>query len=183
MTPKDYIQKAHHGFMISYDDDLDEELVGLRQRSSNAYTVTKDDYKSFERSMDNEPNFDCPQTTASGLRGPQGTKNTWDGETFDSKWEYAFYRYHKEVCGDIIKRNHSEWFPYYDNNGKQRKFYYDFDVNSVPYEVKGIFRESDLLKQQSTAGIVVFVTGDDIKPMMKELDAKVPTWRTDCIEI
>lgn len=187
MNCKEYILKAHHPFFISFDDEetLQDIPAAMNQKPDTSYTVTKDDYSAWERSMDVEPNFDIlpDGTTASGLRGPQGKRNTWDGEKFDSKWEYAFYRYHKEICGDIITRNHDEWIPYYDESGKLRKFYYDFIVNSQPHEVKGLFRESDLLKQQASSGIVVFVTGDDIKPMMKILDEKIPGWRTDCIEI
>lgn len=185
MNCKDYIYKAHHGFIISYDEFLmlDDIPADMKQRGNKEYTVENCEYQRFVDSMDSVPDFNKPFNNASGLGRPLGTKNTWDGETFDSKWEYAFYRYQKDIKGAVIKRNHSEWYPYYDSLGKQRRFYYDFTVNNQPFEVKGIFHDLDYLKQQATYGIVTFVTDVDIKPMMKELDAKIPTWRNDCIEL
>lgn len=186
MNCKEYIMKAHHPFFISFDDEetLQDIPASMNQKPDTSYTVTKDDYSAWERSMDVEPNFDVlpDGKNASGLRGPQGKKGYYDGVKFDSMWEYAFYRYHKEICGDVITRNHDEWVPYYDEKGQQRKFFYDFVVNSIPYEVKGILRPSDLLKQQASSGIVTFVLGSEIKPMMKELDANSPNWREDYIE-
>lgn len=183
MNCKDYLFITHHGFIISYDDDdtLDEIDADMKQRGKETYTVTKEDYKAFERSINQEPDFDQPLQSAGGTHGPQGHKGVWDGIKFDSKWEYAFYRYHKEIAGNVIYRNKTEWYPYRDSAGMERRFYYDFTLNGQPYEVKGIFRERDLLKQQATSGLVTFVSGNDIKPLIKELNAKSPNWESDYV--
>lgn len=168
-----------------YDEDILESVkeeipCDIRIVPKGTFKVTNDEYAEFIRSIDNDPPLPRPSKNATSLTGGQGKRNTYDGYNFDSFWEYAFYRYHKDVQGDVIIRNELEWIPYYDETGKQRKFYYDFIVNSFPYEVKGWFRPTDIAKQQATSGQVTFVSGDEIKPMMKELDAKIPSWRLDC---
>ena len=96
-------------------------------------------------------------------------------------WEYAFYRYHKEIKGSVITRNETEYIPYIDENGKNRKFYYDFVVDGMPYEVKGIMRPTDMAKMQATGGQVTFVTKVEMQPILKELSQRYPNWKNDCI--
>jgi hypothetical protein len=187
MNCKDYIFIAHHGFLVTDDDDdllneirsISNTGIPFKVRADNRYTVTKQDMESFERSFDYLPDFEQPSQNASGLKRPQGKKGSYMGVQFDSMWEYAFYRYQTDIMGHIVNRNSTEWFPYFDDNGRQRKFYYDFDDNGQPTEVKGIWRPLDLLKQQATNGQVIFVSGDDIKPMIKELNDKFPGWRDE----
>lgn len=115
-------------------------------------------------------------------RGPQGTRCEYDGVVFDSKWEYIFYRYNKEIKGLVVERNKSEFFQYTDDTGKRRRFFYDFRVSGIPYEVKGILRPADACKMAQCPN-VHFVFGDEINLMRKELDKKIPSWPRDFKEL
>ena len=114
------------------------------------------------------------------IHGPQGTKCTYGGESFDSKWELCFYRYHKEIQMDAIERNHKIFLPYTDETGKLRKFYPDFVVNGIYYEIKGIWRPSDITKQNCCPQ-VKFMDSTDMKPIIKEMNKKIPNWASDYI--
>lgn len=67
----------------------------------------------------------------------------YDGITFDSSWELAFYVYHKDA-GHNIKREPFS-IVYYESNGKKHLYYPDFEMNSILYEIKGDF----LLKEEN----------------------------------
>jgi hypothetical protein len=187
MTVKECLFKAHHGVHITDDDEdfLQEmrELGGrpFKLRATDTFSVSKQDFAAFERSLDYIPDYDKPLPNSSGLGGPQGKRCTYDGCQFDSMWEYAFYRYHKEIKGSVITRNETEYIPYIDENGKNRKFYYDFVVDGMPYEVKGIMRPTDMAKMQATGGQVTFVTKVEMQPILKELSQRYPNWKNDCI--
>lgn len=123
-----------------------------------------------------------PTLTITGRSKQQGVKGTAQGEKFDSKWEYIYYLYVKEVRGEYIRRNHEEWVPYYDENGKERKFYPDFCINGGYAEVKGRFRPSDLCKMEQHPEIL-FISADDMKEIRKEVYKKCPKWESDYIAI
>lgn len=118
-----------------------------------------------------------------GLKGQQGTKCIYDNEKFDSLWEVAFWIYHKYIQCNSISRNHNDFIPYIDHDGKQRKFYYDFSINGGAslWEVKGIFRPSDLAKRDCCPQ-VNFIDRNGIKPIIKEVNKKFPTWKQDIIK-
>ena len=161
-----------------YGDKFMDTVETLRLNGAKYHAPTKS-WNVNILSLDDiitELNFEGEVVEVSAL-----TKKEVEEYQFDSVWEYAFYRYHKEVAGNVITRNETEWIPYFDETGKQRKFYFDFLVNAVPYEVKGFFRPSDMAKMQSTSGQVTFVSKPDILPIMKELDKQIPGWRSDCI--
>ena len=107
----------------------------------------------------------------------QGTQGTYNGIQFDSYWEFAFYLYHSQIRGAYVVRNTTECFTYLDENFKPCKFYPDFNVDGRFYEVKGIFRPKDILKKQATLGRVIFIGPDEIKPIVKEVYAKIPRWK------
>ena len=125
--------------------------------------------------------LECVVNVAMRPHGPQGKKGFADGERFDSRWEFAFYKYQKEH-GAVVTRNHTDNFPYTDENGKLRKFYPDFIVNGMYYEVKGWMRPSDRCKMDQNPN-VNFVFGDDIKPMIKWLNKFHPKWKDEYQEI
>lgn len=112
-------------------------------------------------------------------RGMQGQKCTYDGQSFDSMWELAFYRYHKEIMFHSVQRNYKDFVTYIDHTGEARKFYYDFVVNGEKYEVKGIWRDKDLAKKAACESFIHFVDKVQIIPMIKELNKKFPNWRDD----
>ena len=107
-------------------------------------------------------------------RGMQGQKCTYDGQFFDSMWELAFYRYHKEIMFHSVQRNYKDFVTYIDHTGEARKFYYDFVVNGEKYEVKGIWRDKDLAKKAACESFIHFVDKVQIMPMIKELNKKFP---------
>ena len=95
MDVKECLFKMHHGVFISDDDDemLQEfrELTGakFKMRPDDKYTADMQEYKTFERMIDRDLYLGI-QPNAAGLRGPQGTKGTARGISFDSVWEFAY---------------------------------------------------------------------------------------------
>lgn len=179
---KDYLVVTHKIPLIVDDtNEEDEELRFLKQRVNNSYCVDTDALVEFEKSFDKDYNFDIDIKANAGIRGPQGKKGTYNSIKFDSVWEYAYFRWSKELHGNIIERNREEYFIYFDESNKKRKFFYDFTENGAPVEVKGILRPADACKQ-SQCPQVRFVFGDEIKDIMKELDKKSPGWRQDYVE-
>ena len=69
-----------------------------------------------------------------------------------------------------------------NESNKKRKFFYDFNENGLPVEVKGILRPSDACKQDQCPQ-VRFVFGEEVKDIMKELNKKCPGWRNDYVEL
>ena len=120
-----------------------------------------------------------PSGLTSGAGRTQGQQGIYKGIEFDSKWEYAYYRWATEIKNWVCVRNTSEWFNYRDEMGKTKKFYPDFKCNGQFVEVKGIFRANDLLKKEATFGKVEFIGPLEIKPIMKELREKIPKWLDD----
>ena len=110
----------------------------------------------------------------------QSVSGSAEGIHFDSKWEYAFYLYAKNIMGWSVDRNTSDYLYYLDAAGKRRKFYYDFMVNGCPYEVKGIFRANDTLKMEQCPQ-VTFIFGDSMKKMLKEVRKQFPDWEKSYI--
>jgi len=98
-----------------------------------------------------------------------------DGERFDSQWEAAFYVWAKEVKGWTVQRNRSEFLLYIDNN-KQKKFFPDFICNGRYYEIKGVWRETDVKKQEQCP-FVEFLSSSEIAEIMDALAKEVPNWK------
>lgn len=120
--------------------------------------------------------FNHPITTP--LKRSLIEKGTYDSVEFDSKWEAAFYIYFKEIKGCIVERNKEDYIIYLSSECKERKFYYDFKVNGMKYEVKGRFRADDLEKQRQCPE-VTFYCAADMKPILKAVNAYKPGWRTE----
>lgn len=180
---KDYIVITHKVPLILDDPNQDdEELKFMKQRPNSSYKVENKELDNFERSFDEVYNFDSELKSNTATRGPQGHKGTYDSIKFDSVWEYAYYRWSKEIHGNVIERNRTEYFIYYDETNKKRKFFYDFNENGLPVEVKGILRQSDACKQDQCPQ-VRFVFGEEVKDIMKELNKKCPGWRNDYVEL
>lgn len=180
---KDYIVITHKIPLILDDPNQDdEELKFMKQRPNSSYKVENKELDNFERSFDEVYNFDSDLKGNTATHGPQGHKGTYDSIKFDSVWEYAYYRWSKEIHGNVIERNRTEYFIYYDESNKKRKFFYDFNENGLPVEVKGILRPSDACKQDQCPQ-VRFVFGEEVKDIMKELNKKCPGWRNDYVEL
>ena len=104
------------------------------------------------------------------------------GNKYDSFAEFTFCSYMERVKGFFVQRNQRDIFlPYIDEAGKSRKYYPDFIVNGVFYEVKGRIRPNDELKMRQHPE-VIFVFQDEINEMAKTLDKDYPGWRGDSIQ-
>lgn len=110
----------------------------------------------------------------------QSISGTGDGVHFDSKWEYAYFRWARDIMGYSIERNSSDYLYYLDAAGKRRRFYYDFLVNGCPHEVKGIFRANDVLKMEQCPQ-VKFIYGDEMKQIIKSVFKEFPDWESSFI--
>lgn len=156
--------------------DLDETL------KLPADVATPDDLhryvKSFTSEFDEEDDIEKKKDLKN--HSFQSISGTGDGVHFDSKWEYAYYRWAKDIRGYSIERNVSDYLYYLDAAGKRRRFYYDFMVNGCPHEVKGIFRANDVLKMEQCPQ-VKFIYGDEMKHIIKEVYKEFPDWETSYI--
>ena len=104
------------------------------------------------------------------------------GVQYDSFAEYTFMKYKEKIEHSIVERNcKSKFLIYIDDQCKQRKWYPDFIVNGVFYEVKGIMRPKDYQKKAQHPE-VEWVFSEDCKRMAKELDEKNAGWRNDFIQ-
>lgn len=141
--------------------------------------ITVNQFNIYVDEIDLIPELKCyPNTNPN--QGPQGKKGIMDGERFDSMWEGAVYAYYRYIKGFPIERNYHEWVPYFDENGKKRKFYPDFKFLGTFLEVKGIYRGNDLCKINQHPEIE-FIDKTKIQPILKELNKTLPNWKKDYI--
>lgn len=124
-----------------------------------------------------------PVISKNGLGKSQGTQGIFRGMECDSYWEAAWYIYQVDILGNIVTRNTKDFFVYTNENGVKSKFYPDFKMQGMFYEIKGIFRVNDILKKDATLGIVTFVGPDEMKKIMKEVYKHDPNWKTEYMEI
>ena len=179
MELKEYIEKLHKFPLIENDREILDSDLKIPLRDITSHHVSKEDYLVYEKDMDCIPDYDIEPKANTAIHGPQGKKGSYDGIKFDSVWEYAYYRWKKDVKGEYVERNRTENFPYFID-GRERKFYPDFKVSTGVVEVKGIFREKDLQKQAAHPE-VEFIDSSKIKPIIKELNKELPDWRKDYI--
>ncbi len=105
-------------------------------------------------------------------------KGVYNGEKFDSKWEAIVYIYYKKIQNVPCERNSESFVIYYDRQGKERKFFPDFLINGSYVEVKGRYRELDLLKKEQHPEIM-FIDSTSIKPLKEAVDKAFPSWKQD----
>jgi len=107
-------------------------------------------------------------------------KGIADGISFDSKWEYCFYIYMTRIIGHPLQRNREVKLKYYDVDGKQRTWIPDF-VGQKIYEVKGRETATDRCKRDQHPE-VEWYDFERMKPIIRIVTRKYPTWKTDYIE-
>ena len=118
------------------------------------------------------------KATGSGISAnKQSKQGIYNGIEFDSYWEFAFYLYWTRIMGCNVTRNTIKCFPYVKEKGGKSRFFPDFEVNGSFYEVKGIYRERDLLKKNATIGQVEFWGPDIMKDVIKQVNERIPKWR------
>lgn len=144
--------------------------------------ATTDDFHAYIDSFNvqDEDELESEKDVKKRKQGYQGISGTGDGIHFDSKWEYGYFVYTRDIEGINIERNTSDFLYYIDAAGKRRKFYYDFLVASQMVEVKGIFRANDVLKMEQCPQ-VHFVYGDEMKKILGILKKERPDWETGFI--
>lgn len=149
----------------------------------NPIWVVKEQIKSFENQEKN-PKYKVPPVSKCGLGKTQGTKGLFRGMALDSYWEAAFYIWMVDIKGCSCHRNLTESFDYVNSEGKDAKFYPDFKTMEFGFaEVKGRWREDDLLKREATAGVVTFFGGEEMKPILKEVYNFNPKWKDEYNEV
>src|SRR5574344_344411 len=176
MRIKDYINIIHKFPVITNDAD-EPELYYVAQRVCSTASAKIEDLYDFQEEMDRVPNFDIEPSPNTAIHSPQGIKGTYQGIKFDSRWEYIYYRWMKDVKCEYIERNLTENLPYYID-GREHKFYPDFKTAQGFVEVKGIFRPNDLQKQAAHPE-VQFIDSTFMKPIIKELSKAIPDWKND----
>lgn len=174
MKKTDMIRQSHKLPLIMEDcGDDTNGLFSLIKRPTITAAEEDEEIAAYGKIKDTLRSF-----SNTGIRGPQGKKGTnAEGIKFDSVWEFAYYTYKKQLKGEYIERNRTESLEYF-SDGKVLRFYPDFKTLTGYVEIKGIWREKDLLKQQQHPE-VEFIDGSGMKPIIDELNKKLPNWRKD----
>lgn len=152
------------------------KVSDIKARLHKMKPVTVEEMSEYIDEIDEKIEFNKPIYTPLGKSPIE--KGSYDSVQFDSKWEAAFYIFFKEIKGCVVERNKEDYLLYLSADGKERKFYYDFTVNGAKYEVKGRFRPDDLEKQAQCRE-VTFYSAEDMKPLIKAVNAYKPNWRAE----
>jgi hypothetical protein len=143
--------------------------------------MTEDDILDLEKSLNKIPELKVKTNAA--MRKSMIKRGMAFGIKFDSHWEYIFYKYMHDYKGYVVERNKLESIPYIDTTtGKQRKFFPDFKVNGLFYEIKGRWSQTDLDKMDQCPQ-VKFYSVEEITMMEKELNKNLVAWNEDFIQI
>ena len=97
------------------------------------------------------------------IGGGKGKKGYFQGVWCDSSWELAFLIYHLDEGNSITRVREPRVYTF---NGKQKKYYPDFLVNGVTYEIKGWRTPQWEAKAQQHPDVVVF-DYECIKPILE----------------
>ena len=180
MKVREIYFKAKKIPIVIYPMEGGEDIKVEKQKGT--FYAIPEEMEQYQKSLEDGilKNWEEPFANTP-LRGPQGQKGTYDGYKFDSIWEYAYYRWSKEIKGNLIERNRFEYLEY-DFDGQTKKFYPDFIENAQFVEIKGIWRAQDLEKKAQHPE-VTFLDGTDIKPIIIELNNKLPNWRNEYNEL
>jgi predicted Zn-ribbon and HTH transcriptional regulator len=125
--------------------------------------------RNFDRRRVKESKYcskECRAHYTGGYRPGSGrSKSGWyRGIWCDSTYELAFVVYHLDH-GSQIERNQGSW-PYTDENGIERRYFPDFVVDGVLYEIKGYMSARDVLKPENVQ--VTLVNGpEENEPYIK----------------
>lgn len=141
---------------------------------------TVEEFEAYEEALIHE--VEVPLKVNSPLHRAIVKKGIANGVQYDSFAEYTFMKYQELICHSIVERNNkSKFLPYIDEECKQRKWYPDFMVNGVFYEVKGIMRPKDFQKKAQHPEVEWIFT-EDCNKMAKELNEKFPNWKNDFVQ-
>lgn len=142
--------------------------------------ATVEEFETFTEELIKDSS--TPIKPNSPLHKAIAKKGIANGVQYDSFAEFTFMRYEEKINHATVERNNkAKFLIYIDDQCKQRKWYPDFLVNGIFYEVKGLMRPKDHLKK-SQHPEVEWIFSEDCKRMAQELDDKCPGWRSDFIQ-
>jgi hypothetical protein len=138
------------------------------------------DFETWAKELIEFPNVELKRNTPT--KRATAKKGMALGVKYDSFAEYTFMRYQELIKHSVVERNQLKKFlTYIDDDCKQRKWYPDFIVNGVFYEVKGIMRPKDVCKKAQHPE-VEWIFMEDTKKEAKELDEAFPDWRSEFVQ-
>lgn len=98
---------------------------------------------------------------------------TYDGISFDSSWELAFYLYCKDK--EVQIERNKQGFPYF-YDGKKRLYYPDFIINGNEYiEIKGYVQPETKFKLESFPYKITLMTRDELQPIFEHVSKSYGT--------
>lgn len=156
-----------------------QNFAAMMRSRHTGIAMSPDEWDQYLDNFDTIDDVKCAPNWTS--RSAQGMKGEARGLSFDSKWEYVYYIWKKDIRGEYIERNNKgeDYLEYTDSTGKMRKFYPDFKTSDYPYtEIKGRWRDNDLCKMEQCPQ-VKFIDGVEMKPIIKEVYEKIPHWEED----
>jgi hypothetical protein len=99
----------------------------------------------------------------------------YEGIGFDSSWELIFYLYYKNQDDNIKRLEMSKYF-YYEFENKKCKWFPDFMMNGIYYEIKPDSRrwkykdyEKQCIAKQKSHPEIIWVGDKEIVKMRKHL--------------
>ena len=121
----------------------------------------KDEHNEFRRGSKGGYRFGSSGRTHSG---------SYQGYWCDSSWELAFVIYNLD---HKIKFERNLQYFKYIHNGKERKYYPDFILENEQYlEIKGYFRDTDILKIEQFPYKLEVMDKIKMKPILKYIKNK-----------
>lgn len=113
----------------------------------------------------------CFKQEAGGYRKESfryGVKGYYQGIHCDSTWELAFLIYHLDHNSNITRE--VETLSYINVNGKERRYFPDFKIDEIVYEIKGILTENDKMKLKYNPQVQL-IQKEDLNHIFKYIKA------------
>ena len=141
MKTQEIKDKLKQAFLAKYGVDNPTKVVAIKEKiaktnkwkygAENPFASDKIKNKIVETNL-NKYGATNPMQCKE-IRDKAAKKYHYNGISFDSSWELAFYIYHADL-GEEIQREKTSFK--YEYQGKTHKYFVDFTVNAVNYEIK-----------------------------------------------
>ena len=137
---------------------------------------TVEDWEIFKKDCSKLPSMEAETKPQAAMRRSKIHRGYDEyGNKLDSEYEFVVAQYFRRCKGLFVEKNKTEWLPYYTDDGVLHKWFYDFRISSILYEVKGRVTHNDTLKMKAHPD-VRWLFGEDVRTMRKELDENHPGW-------